>query len=417
MIKLYKTIQGAVHYCEAWEQGGEVILHRGLVGDQGETSIKRIPASRSPAQAIEDALSAARAEGFSEFSGQRQLVLQCPASAGGTDADVEKRHEIELLLNESLGWTGNGRCTGGDVVSTTINLYAEVVDTEAALQSLVPQLEADLSQCVIALVVDSGYEVLWPKGHSGEFALPSADEVLEAGSFEHENCHPATRQLLADSFFWSLSSDYSPHGSDDGADVFADFLSADAATKNDPVGFLHRTFIGFGFPWPVSTTTVEEELRGLLAQDRYAIPCYDNCVIALAFAQLKVLGACDEELRGWALSAVERQSMPFMIEWRGWVSAAERIQTLQVTAEALAAAPTSSRPKPSVTRLEFKDGKSAKFWEVEITGSSFIRRWGRIGTPGREQRETFKSASATLSAAQSLIDSKLRKGYVRRNRG
>ena len=39
-------------------------------------------------------------------------------------------------------------------------------------------------------------------------------------------------------------------------------------------------------------------------------------------------------------------------------------------------------------RFEFRDGKSNKFWEIEVDGSAFVTRHGRIGTAGRETQKS-----------------------------
>ena len=63
-------------------------------------------------------------------------------------------------------------------------------------------------------------------------------------------------------------------------------------------------------------------------------------------------------------------------------------------------------------RFEFSDGKSNKFWEIEVEGSSYRTCHGRIGTAGRDTTKNFYSPSAAQAQAQSAIKSKLKKGYV-----
>jgi len=63
-------------------------------------------------------------------------------------------------------------------------------------------------------------------------------------------------------------------------------------------------------------------------------------------------------------------------------------------------------------RFEFSDGKSNKFWEIEVAGSGFTTRHGRIGTDGRETSKQFGSPAAAAKQAASAIASKLKKGYA-----
>jgi len=63
-------------------------------------------------------------------------------------------------------------------------------------------------------------------------------------------------------------------------------------------------------------------------------------------------------------------------------------------------------------RLEFVDGKSAKFWEITSKGSNTIVRYGRIGSDGHEVVKKHDSAAAAKVAANKMITSKTKKGYA-----
>jgi uncharacterized protein (TIGR02996 family) len=63
-------------------------------------------------------------------------------------------------------------------------------------------------------------------------------------------------------------------------------------------------------------------------------------------------------------------------------------------------------------RFEFKDGKSQKFWEIQLEGDSFTVRYGKIGTDGQVQTKTFASEDKAAAEAEKLIKSKTKKGYV-----
>lgn len=62
-------------------------------------------------------------------------------------------------------------------------------------------------------------------------------------------------------------------------------------------------------------------------------------------------------------------------------------------------------------RFEFIGGKSAKFWEIEISNSCVTVRWGRLGTGGQQQENLFDDAAADNKHAEKLIAEKTRKGY------
>jgi predicted DNA-binding WGR domain protein len=67
---------------------------------------------------------------------------------------------------------------------------------------------------------------------------------------------------------------------------------------------------------------------------------------------------------------------------------------------------------PQMRRFEFIDGKSSKFWEVEVTGSTLSVRYGRIGSAGQAQDKSFASAEKAQAEGDKLIREKTGKGYV-----
>ena len=54
---------------------------------------------------------------------------------------LKLRHSVEDLMNECLGWTGNGSCDGGDIGSGTANIFNYVVDVEKATQTIIEELK------------------------------------------------------------------------------------------------------------------------------------------------------------------------------------------------------------------------------------------------------------------------------------
>lgn len=57
-------------------------------------------------------------------------------------------------------------------------------------------------------------------------------------------------------------------------------------------------------------------------------------------------------------------------------------------------------------------GKSSKFWQAEVWGCHFVRRWGKIGTKGQTMRETFADGYQAKQAAMKMAGEKQRKGYT-----
>lgn len=59
----------------------------------------------------------------------------------------------------------------------------------------------------------------------------------------------------------------------------------------------------------------------------------------------------------------------------------------------------------------FKDASSQKFWNIDISETSFTVNFGRLGTAGQTQEKSFGSESECLKAADKLIAEKTKKGY------
>jgi uncharacterized protein (TIGR02996 family) len=62
--------------------------------------------------------------------------------------------------------------------------------------------------------------------------------------------------------------------------------------------------------------------------------------------------------------------------------------------------------------FQFSDAKSHKFWNIEVSGSSFTVTYGKVGTSGQTQTKSFASADKAQAEADKLINEKLKKGYV-----
>ena len=65
-----------------------------------------------------------------------------------------------------------------------------------------------------------------------------------------------------------------------------------------------------------------------------------------------------------------------------------------------------------MSRYEFIEGTSRKFWDVSLRGGKqLVVRWGRIGTEGQSKVFAFANAAAARDKQRSLIREKTAKGY------
>ncbi len=60
----------------------------------------------------------------------------------------------------------------------------------------------------------------------------------------------------------------------------------------------------------------------------------------------------------------------------------------------------------------FTDGKSNKFWNIDLQGTSFTVTFGKLGTNGQTQTKEFPDEQAARKALDKLVADKLGKGYV-----
>jgi len=175
MLKLYKRDGAVTSYWEAWNDGRKVVIHWGALGEEGQSRQIRLQKGDTAAGTIARESQAPLAEGHKEIpiDDHATLIVQYRTVGWGSPSDLKKRHRVEDILNECLGWTGNGHCDGGDIGSGTINAFCFVVDPHVAASTIVAALKKRrvLNGAVIAYHFGEDPEtVLWPEDYQGEFS-------------------------------------------------------------------------------------------------------------------------------------------------------------------------------------------------------------------------------------------------------
>jgi hypothetical protein len=174
MIKLYKFENDTVYYWEAWETDEEIVFHEGELGDFGDTQSISRNLVESARKYIDNEAKSYIAKGYRALADGEEytLVVQYQVDGWGSAEDLAKRQQIEQLLNEVLGWTGNGHCDGGDIGSGTMNVSSLVVAPYLASHTIIDMLRENglLEGAVIAIELEDSFEVLHPEDHEGEFA-------------------------------------------------------------------------------------------------------------------------------------------------------------------------------------------------------------------------------------------------------
>jgi hypothetical protein len=164
ILKLYKDN----HYWEAWQTSGRITIHWGEIGDQGNVREINLSPSDNASSIIMAEAAQRRTEGYRAIEDDRlrRITIQYPIIEMGTTTDLDKRHEVEALMNQRLGWTGLGRCDGGDIGNGTMNVFCSVVDADKAEQVITKELETHnlLTEAKIILVSEEDDEqLLFPK--------------------------------------------------------------------------------------------------------------------------------------------------------------------------------------------------------------------------------------------------------------
>ncbi|MGM0885286.1 MAG: hypothetical protein ACQEXQ_30120 [Bacillota bacterium] len=143
MIKMIKEFNQILNYWEIWynESDKEFIIHYGEVGDEGKSQEIGAKGIRNKEKYMKEKALEQEMNGYSYLDEDNllEVVLQYDCSEN-VEEDLEKRYEIEDLLNNSLGWTGNGNCDGGDYGSGTMNIFCFVVKQDEAIHTIVNTL-------------------------------------------------------------------------------------------------------------------------------------------------------------------------------------------------------------------------------------------------------------------------------------
>ncbi|MCJ8015210.1 WGR domain-containing protein [Paenibacillus sp. KQZ6P-2] len=180
MIKLIKK-DSKLQYWEVWEDGKTLIVHFGTVGDTGETEEINLSLIQKAKKVMEKLAKEKVNNGFEFLDEDKliQLVVQYSYEEGEMEATLNKRHFVEDLMNECLGWTGNGSCDGGDIGSGTANIINYVINVDEALRAIIEVLTNNnlLENVKIAyLNEDEEFISLYPEGASFDIMQLSSYE-------------------------------------------------------------------------------------------------------------------------------------------------------------------------------------------------------------------------------------------------
>lgn len=144
MLKLYKTVNGQLHYWETWEENRRTAtIHWGIVGEEGEQKEVSSGFFSSVHKSVQKLIDQKLEEGYTAFEEEQLATLEIVYTIDGfgNEADLDKRYLLEEKLNQILGWTGLGEVDGGSIGSGTMEVACLVVDVEIAKKVIQKELQ------------------------------------------------------------------------------------------------------------------------------------------------------------------------------------------------------------------------------------------------------------------------------------
>ena len=142
MLKLYNFTDASKSYWETWEHNGVHTIHWGTLGTRGSSKELRSTFFKKATDVIQKEIDQRVAEGFGPVASDdyATLLIEFTVDSMGSSTDLEKRHRLQVHMDEILGWTGLGHCDGGSIGSGTMEVCCMVVDFDIAKRVI----EADL---------------------------------------------------------------------------------------------------------------------------------------------------------------------------------------------------------------------------------------------------------------------------------
>jgi len=149
----------------------------------------------------------------------------------------------------------------------------------------------------------------------GKRQREAMDEWEKLG-IDWDDYHPDSRAILDDPFFWDCVDDFAPHGNDTGADVLAAYTESKRRTPG--VEFLDRLMQS----WSMSLSPATD--------DAIEIATAEEAWIALAFAQVKLNGRIENDVRRRGLDAIASCRARHERNHADWDLLPERLRTLDL---------------------------------------------------------------------------------------
>lgn len=176
LVKLYKVEdENDILYFEAWiNEDDSVTVHKGKLGDIG--SVETIENSKkknsiNPLIWMKEQIEIHKERNYKEINTPIELLIQYQITP---KSRAEHSETIEAILNNCLGWTGNGHCECSSIEDLIVTFYCYVIDESIATYTIIDALEEEsllFENIKIAFAdeIEGEYKLLYP--NTGFFSL------------------------------------------------------------------------------------------------------------------------------------------------------------------------------------------------------------------------------------------------------
>jgi uncharacterized protein YfeS len=227
-----------------------------------------------------------------------------------------KRIEIEFLSHKFIAEDDKSNKVSADKCNTAAEEVAGMLPLLKKRIKPADDFEGDRfladATRLLATKIDAVEE--WTKleelAKAKRLALQATKTPWELLEIDWSQYHTNARVILDDPFFWQCADDLAPNGNDTGADLLEDYRRWDKRhKKRSPWDFLIQLLTNWDIE-PIDWSITDEPIVRRLDKERSIdLSLCNEAIIALAFAVVKVRGACPLDIILMAIAALARTAI------------------------------------------------------------------------------------------------------------
>lgn len=142
MIKLYKNIEGALHYWETWNNDSEsAIVHSGIVGLKGKINYIEPSSISNLRILVSDEIDKRISDGYKLLEDDEIYEIKIIFQIEEKNFKEDRKLQIEKRMNEILGWTGLGNVDHSKIHKGKIEVCCSVVDINLTKETIKKELK------------------------------------------------------------------------------------------------------------------------------------------------------------------------------------------------------------------------------------------------------------------------------------